>query len=139
MAWRDHWIVGGQGPAAAVFVGAHIVARAQVALEHLQRMAVFEADDVVFATDLLIGTAGLSFSSERISGTPERLDGPVNRTDDVRKAFSSHRVVRHKRRHDFRSHSGVTHRLVAQNCLMLLACFLPTRPNCSSSTRDIVR
>src|ERR1700760_2177117 len=44
---RHHRIVGRQAPALAVVVRAHVVARAQVALQHLQLLAVFQADDEV--------------------------------------------------------------------------------------------
>ena len=44
---RHHRIVRRQAPAGAVFVRRQLVARAQIALQHLQLLAVFQADDVV--------------------------------------------------------------------------------------------
>src|SRR3954470_24548678 len=44
---RHHRIVGRQVPALAIFVGAHLVARPQITLQHLQLFAVLQADHVL--------------------------------------------------------------------------------------------
>src|SRR6185312_11815789 len=44
---RHHRIVGWQAPLLAVFLGRHVVVRAQMPLERLELFAVLEADDVV--------------------------------------------------------------------------------------------
>src|SRR5512144_2013132 len=44
---RDHRIVGGQTPLRPVLVRRHVVGRPQVTFQHLQFLAVFQADDVV--------------------------------------------------------------------------------------------
>src|SRR3569832_2715394 len=47
IVWRHHRIVCRQAPFVAIFLGRHIVVRAQVPLERLELLAVLEADDVV--------------------------------------------------------------------------------------------
>ena len=44
---RHHGIIGGKAPTLAVFLGRHVVGRVQMALQHLQFLAVFQADDIV--------------------------------------------------------------------------------------------
>src|SRR5690349_21541693 len=44
---RDHGIVRRQAPALAILLRRHVVRRLEVALEHLQLLAVLETDDVV--------------------------------------------------------------------------------------------
>ncbi len=44
---RDHRVIGGQAPSRAVFLGRHFVIGAKIALEHLQLLAVFKADNVI--------------------------------------------------------------------------------------------
>ena len=43
----DHGVIGWQPPFRAIFFGRQAVSGAQVTLEHLQFLAVFEADDIV--------------------------------------------------------------------------------------------
>src|SRR5205814_703481 len=45
--WRDHRVIRRQRPAFAILLGGHVVGGLQVPLQHLQALAVFEADDVV--------------------------------------------------------------------------------------------
>src|SRR5260221_6168908 len=50
--WRHHWVIGRETPFDAVIVRRHAVGRAQMPFEHLQLLAVFQANQV-FGRDRL--------------------------------------------------------------------------------------
>src|SRR5205823_13763218 len=65
---RDHRIVRGQFPALAIRLGRHVVRRLQMALQHLELLAVLETDDV-------IGLDGLLDADRRLRARRRRRRG----------------------------------------------------------------
>src|SRR5664280_1699940 len=59
---RDHRIVGAERPFFPVLLGRHVVLRAQMPLERLEFLAVFQADNVFRRDRLFTETAGRSGS-----------------------------------------------------------------------------
>jgi len=81
---RDHWIVGGQIPLCSVCVRREAVPRAQIAFEHRELFAVFEADEVIGADGLFDRHSGLwrGRVGDRRGG--QAGNGSVNAADDYR-------------------------------------------------------
>src|SRR6266404_8182644 len=55
--WRDHRVIGREAPFNPVIVGSHAVGRTKMPFQHLQLLAVFQADQV-FGSDRLADRNG---------------------------------------------------------------------------------
>ncbi len=89
---RHHRVVGAQAPALAILVRRHVVGAHQVALQHLQLLAVLQADDVVREDGFLDRHRRLRPLRRRARAAPEARHGPVHVADQLRQSVRRHRV-----------------------------------------------
>src|SRR5690606_24024527 len=91
-------------PPAAVVLGTHVVARAQVALQHLQLLTVLETDDVVVLNRLVDRHRGLGpllrLGRLRLA---EPFEGMMDGPDQVRDGVDRHIVAADVGGDDFRA------------------------------------
>ncbi len=98
---RHHRVFGAKPPSPAILLRGHVVCRFQVPLQHLQPLAVLEADDVVMEYRFPDRDGGLR---------PFRLDrflahagqGLIDSLDQQRQCIRRHRIARYMRRDDLR-------------------------------------
>ncbi len=81
---RDHRIVGRQLPFGAILFGGHVVIGAQIALEHFQLLAVFEADQIIGLDRIADRHGGLLFGDRRLDRLAETGQRFMNLCDHAR-------------------------------------------------------
>ena len=99
---RHHRIIGRQAPALAILLGGHVVGGLEMALQHLELLAVFETDDVVGENRFLDRNGGLRLLglARLASNAGQR---PEHVLDQAGQRVGIDRIVGDMRRNDLRS------------------------------------